>query len=273
MHSCLFLFALSAASIANARIKASPPTPGLCDSRELDGLFNPVCYGTRRSSTSLNLQCLQEGLCFRNSQSPIQQFTFPTHDVNRHPEWSHKPRCIREENSTESYCVYTSASFARGRGISIWTTPDEIDEFLKLPAFSNQSVFEGVNEEPNPPYVARELPGRGIGLIANRTLHRGDRIFSHTPVFLIQQDVFQTFSTEDRIPIQRTAIQRLPWKAKSAFMALCGHFGGDHIEDVTNTNSFAVGMWASNSDTEYNAVFPEISVRFILSHTPFPNHD
>lgn len=184
-----------------------------------------------------------------------------------HSQWSHRPRCIRQENSTELYCVYTSPSFARGRGISIWTTPEEIEDILRLPAFMDHSVFdEGVNEESNPPYEAKQLPGRGIGLIANRTLQRGDHIFSHTPVFFIHPDVFELFPEEDRIKMQQTAIQRLPPNTKSAFMGLYGHFGGDHIEDVLNTNSFAVDMWDEPDAVEYSAVFPEISVSAPPSH-------
>lgn len=268
MYSYLF-FALSASYITQAKIEASLPSLGLCDSHGLDSLFNPICSGVRGSSTSPELQWLDERPGLQNSRRPAEQVTVSTHPVNKHPEWSHKPRCITQENSTKAYCAYTSHQFARGRGISIWDTPENIERVLALPAFTNQNVFDGVNEEPNPPYLAKELPGRGIGLIANRTLHRGDRIFSNTPVLLINQEASKTFVLEDRLPIQHTATQRLPQKARSAFLALCGHFGGDHIEDVLNTNSFAVDMKIPNSGHEYSAVFPEISVH-PLSLCPNP---
>src|ERR1700749_3314165 len=31
--------------------------------------------------------------------------------------WSNRPRCIQNYDATKTYCVYTSTSFARGRGI------------------------------------------------------------------------------------------------------------------------------------------------------------
>jgi hypothetical protein len=267
MHSHFFLTTLSAASLAQGGIGASSSTPGLCDSLDFKNLLNPVCRSPRRPGTSLDLDTLQGGQWPTGDSRTVQQtLSISMHPVNKRPEWSHKPRCIRLENSTEVYCTYTSPHFARGHGISIWTSPEEMESILALPAFTNPSIFKGVNEEPNPPFIAKELPGRGIGLVANRTIYRGDRIFSHTPVFLAHQDLFDTFVLEDRIPMQRTAIQRLPLKARSAFMALCGHFGGDHIEDVLNTNSFAVDLnFPGGSGEEYIAVFPEISVRSTVS--------
>jgi len=269
MRLYLFLFVLSAASIANARIRASQSAPGMCDTHELSSLFNAVCYRQHRLHTNLDVERIQE-LCDEESQATVEQFMLPSPEKYIHPQWSHKPRCIRQENSTESYCVYTSPSFARGQGISIWTTSEQIEEILKLPAFTDPSAFDGdVNKETNPPYEVKQLLGRGIGLVANRTLQRGDHIFSYTPVLFIHPDVFKLFPEEDRIEMQRTAIERLPSAARSAFMGLCGHFGGDHIEDVLNTNSFAVDMWEDTAAIEYSAVFPQISVsRIHTLHAP-----
>lgn len=166
---------------------------------------------------------------------------------------------------TEKFCVYTTRDFAHNRGISLWTTPEHSEEFLKLPAFTHPDLLRGVNEEPNPPYESRQLPGRGVGLIANRTLQKGDHIFSMTPVIMIEESIFEVFAKSDRLPFARRAVERLPEQSKKKFMDLCGHFGGDPVEDIINTNSFAVDMWDDDEETAFNVVFPEISVSTLLS--------
>lgn len=144
--------------------------------------------------------------------------------------------------------------------MSLWTTPGHSEEFLKLPAFTDPDLLRGVNEEPNPPYESKQLQGRGVGIIANRTLQKGDHIFSMTPVVMIEESVFEIFAKNDRLPYLRKLVKRLPEQSTKRFMDLCGHFGGDPVEDIINTNSFAVDMWDGDQETAFNVVFPEISV-------------
>lgn len=84
-----------------------------------------------------------------------------------------------------------------------------------------------------------------------------------TPVFIVMEDIFETFVGSDRRPFQTDAIKRLPEPTRKLFMDLCGHFGGDPVEDIINTNSFAVDLFDDDEETSYNVVFPEISVRHI----------
>ncbi|KAF2402643.1 SET domain-containing protein [Trichodelitschia bisporula] len=182
--------------------------------------------------------------------------------------WSSRSRCLRFQNSTERYCVYTSTTFAGGRGISVFTTPERAAQIARLPAFTDPEVLHGVNHEPNPPYEARTLPGRGIGLIANRTLHRGDHIFSNTPVLLVQESISEDFFLKDHGPFHAEAVERLPERSRAAFMNLCGHFGGDPVQDIINTNSFEVVMFDDEDDVPFNMVVSEISR---LNHACRPN--
>jgi hypothetical protein len=261
---------------------------GICSPPGLDRFyFNPVCAGARTGPELGHvvdgiLPCLLDGTCTNQTRKNNGAASAATHPINKLPLWSHKPRCIREESSTVWYCVYTSPTFANNRGVSIFTTPEEMQKLSDLPAFKDSTVHVGINQELDPPYVAKRLPGRGVGLIANRTLQRGDPIFSFTPVYMVHNDIHSIFANEDRFRFQHTAIQRLPDKSQKAFMDLCGHFGGDHVDDVINTNSFGIDMWESEAasnekdagnadgerklpspsdDVEYSLVFPEISVR------------
>ena len=177
--------------------------------------------------------------------------------------------CLISNQSAEHYCLYSSSTFATHRGLSVLATPKTMTHLLDLPAFSSPTSPTGVNDEPNPPYQASHLPGKGIGLVANRTLHRGDRIFSKTPLYMVENGVYGVFELHARIPIQQRAIERLPRHSSQAFTNLCGHWGGDHVEDVINTNAFIVDSWEhTEKETAFLIVVPEISR---MNHDCRPN--
>jgi hypothetical protein len=166
------------------------------------------------------------------------------------------PQCFPTED--EPLCLYTSLTFSRGRGISIITTPSIARTLATKAAWAQPSILDDVNVERAPPYEARSLPGRGIGLIMNTTLQRGDRIFSHTPAIVINHDAFDDISEADRLPLQKRAVEALPKHTRDLFMALCGHFGGDLIDDIINTNSFEVEL--GEDEESHSVVLPETSV-------------
>jgi hypothetical protein len=87
--------------------------------------------------------------------------------------WTHYPICTRGTSSPKetTFCVYTSSSFAFGRGISFIGTPESVDLISQNPAFhtSASSHREHTNKHP-PPYDVVQLPGRGYSLLANTTL-------------------------------------------------------------------------------------------------------
>jgi hypothetical protein len=260
MRSFLLQLALSTAIVSAKQSTLNLESLGLC-SLPLIGSnsWNPIC-----SSEGKTQDFKVENPDFKdNIHEAAQKPAEVLHSANFDPEnslWSYTPRCLREHNSTDKFCIYTKTDFAENRGISLFTTPEHANKFLRLPAFTNPEVNQDANKEPNPPYEMRALPGKGMGLIVNRTLQRGDHIFSNTPVLVIHEQVFEIFFKADRQPFATKGIRQLPEKTNKLYMDLAGHFGGDKIEDIINTNSFAVDMFIGDDETAYNAVFPEISV-------------
>lgn len=203
--------------------------------------------------------------------------------INNHPIWSRTPTCIKHVDHSSTFCVYTSDTFASGRGISLFTTPEDAQRLVDLPAFvTPEEILRSANNDTDPPFEAKALPGRGIGLIANRELRRGDIIFSHTPVLVVSEDVFEVFHEHesDRDIFLNEAVERLPTSSRDSFMALHGHFGGDHVMDAINTNSFAVNFFEGTGslfqaeedieDTDYTIVVPEVSVSLLIIREPHP---
>ena len=135
-------------------------------------------------------------------------------------------------------------------------------ELVKLPAFTQPSALDLASNDDDPPYEARETPGRGIGLIAKRALHKGDRIFRESPSILQHRNTFDVFQQHNLSALQNAAAKRLPEKLRKSVMDLCGHFGGDHVGDVMNTNAFRVEIGElGHNTTRYTGLFPSISVR------------
>lgn len=220
-------------------------------------------------SCSLPIEALSEDIhppnnIHRTSSKPQEVFkSSHSHETNNHGVWSHKPRCLRQYNATQKYCVYTSSTFAEGRGISIFTNANSTLDILSLPAFTDPKVVKGINKEHNRAYKQEEIPGKGLGLVATLPIKRGENIFSTTPVFLLEEGIYDDFVEKDRMPFYHLAVKQLPKPAEKLFNDLMGHFGGDPVEDKINTNCFAVDMFEDipEKSTPFNAVLPEVSVR------------
>jgi len=150
--------------------------------------------------------------------------------------WTQEPKCIEE--GTETYCVYTNEKFANGRGISFFTTPTIAKRVTALPAFKDQEIHDNVNVFEDLPWEIREISGRGNGLFATRTLHRGDLILADTPVGVYHSDAFPSDYTLGYVYL-RMAFEQLPKPTQNLILNMATHNQGDPIMERINTNAFA----------------------------------
>lgn len=185
---------------------------------------------------------------------PSDQDNFsPLFVTNSSSPWISRSNC---RNNTETFCAFSSSGFAGGRGISIVTTPDRIESLQHLPAFADADALSGINEQLSPAFEERELPGRGRGLIANKTLHRGDRIFAHTPILILDGEIFGDLEQEEWLELEHAAVNKLPLKTRAMFSALYGRPVTDPVSDRIDTNAFVLEL----NEVTYYAVFPETAV-------------
>lgn len=152
--------------------------------------------------------------------------------------WTTSPKCIPKENSTSTYCVYTNDKFANGRGISFFTSPSIAERIAALPAFSEKDLHSKVNQFDDPPWEIKVIPGRGKGLFATRTLHRGDELVSTTPVGGFQSDALMADFPLDYIYLH-TAFIHLPESTQQLFLSTMAGSKGDPIMERINTNAFS----------------------------------
>ncbi|RFU26743.1 hypothetical protein B7463_g9598, partial [Scytalidium lignicola] len=177
--------------------------------------------------------------------------------------WSYEPRCIEDETSHEKFCVYTNNSFAKGRGISFFTTPQIAEKVLALPAFTQQGLHDEVNVFNDPPWEIKSVPGRGNGLFATRTINRGDLIISTTPVGIYMSDAFfPDFPLEYKY--LHMSFDQLPKATQDVFMRSAAHYEGDPIMERINTNAFA-GVF---EDSQHFLMYPETA---LMNHDCRPN--
>ena len=189
--------------------------------------------------------------------------------------WPVENDCIEVESTDEdedegglhtNFCSYTDPSFSRGRGMTVITTPEIAERLYKNSSAFTQPVPDDVNVEVNPPYYLKSIPGRGVGVIVNKTLNRGDVIFKYTPVLVLHADIFEMMDSKARMELQRKSIESLPPASRDMFMALHGHFGGDEIEDRINTNAFQIELGEDKDDDDeemHYIILPETAVRHL----------
>lgn len=191
------------------------------------------------------------------------------------PSWSEVPSCSNSRSASEEFCVYTNTEFANGRGISVIASSTQAQALLRLPAFTKPTILSllGVNTLVSPPFHIVQLEGRGVGLIANRTIRQGEWLMSFTPAFMMAKEAVTSMSRKDRLSLQRLALEQLPLRLQNATYALYGQSSGaadDRLNDILNTNSFElpVEMKPEGQDesyeVEYKVLFPEIAVSEVL---------
>jgi hypothetical protein len=213
------------------------------------------------------------------SLSPLSEFLYshlgvcgaPPHlylnPSNDYAPWSFKPQCMRGPDlgpgTDNKYCIFTSQEFSEGRGITLFTTEALAAEIASKPAFAKPETIKGINNLVDPPwgpppYDKKTLPGRGFGMIANRTIFRGERIMQETPSLVYNRDIFTTFGDEDRYPLQWHGVYQLPIETREELLNLHKQHGGDEIDDVMRTNAF--GAYYGDPYVLHNNVLPRISV-------------
>jgi hypothetical protein len=175
--------------------------------------------------------------------------------------WTNVPSCSRTYGN--QYCTFTDSKFSNGRGITIITTPDIAAELSTLTALVENSSLQ---RSASQPYVAQNIPGKGVGLVATRTLFTGDMIFAHPPASLHHNGIFQSMPWREKEFVIRESINSLPSETRKMWWDLDWQGSRDDlVEDIINTNSFKVFL--GSNKTLHSMMSPEMSVSFTLLPT------
>lgn len=204
---------------------------------------------------------------------PPSQLLLSTPNPQSAPRpWTHAPACIETNVSSAPHvCLYTNSSFALNRGISILTTPDIAAEIASLPAFTAHLPTTYLPPAANPAYAIRPIAGKGLGLVATRMIHRGERIFAVPIVGIYHVDTFLRRRRESPDTVKRYArlfeesVVRLPRETRERFWALAAHEDalkgrdGKGVVGRLNTNTFAEDF----GEMEHSIAAPETAVSIL----------
>ncbi|KAK3955710.1 hypothetical protein QBC32DRAFT_377088 [Pseudoneurospora amorphoporcata] len=137
------------------------------------------------------------------------------------------------------------------------STPGNIDILNSFAALTKP------NSEP-PPFEVREIPGKGIGLIANRTIQRGEIVMQYTPTLVVQLGPHIDLPASDREAFYQDAVNQLPTARREVFVA---QYGKD-IYTKIDRNAFRMFINGQNPYSGHLDAFPEVSR---LNHDCRPN--
>lgn len=230
-------------------------------------------------------------------------------DTSRYGPWSYEPACTASLGALggRPLCVYTNRSFAGGRGLSVFTTPQIAEHIAGLPAFQVHDVLEhGVNDlkdgtdshginkfdhvttsshwvdeineinETQGCWYTRPIPNKGIGMFAKKHLRRGDLITAYTPVLVAYSETL--LSRAEREKFLQLAINQLPGPTREGYLQLATVYGDPRIvvQDIASANTFGMSFRDAeprSSDHSFGsaqhlAVIPEPSR---INHACDPN--
>ncbi|WYZ34280.1 hypothetical protein EsH8_I_000556 [Colletotrichum jinshuiense] len=157
-----------------------------------------------------------------------------------------------------NYCLYANRGFAGGRGIVVISTPENVQRVKVLDGGMQDQRRED-ESAPDPPYQVTEVKGKGLGMIANKTLARGDTVMLKAPVLLAHRAFIErTPPTEQHVLLDAVA-GLLPVTTRRIFLGQMGHFGGNKVSDIMATNAFQMDLGGSQGDGHHYGNFPEVS--------------
>jgi hypothetical protein len=176
--------------------------------------------------------------------SPLRQWNELTCEapVSTPPSgWIGPQQCLGEN------CIYSHSRF--GGGIVLITNEQAARRAAEYPFIKEEELA-------SPPYFMAEVPGKGRGIIANRTIRRGEPISRWPPAMAVHLDLHMRVSAEERIDIYEAAVQKLPQSRQKGFLSQVG----DDILTKFDTNAFHMKIDTGAESGLHLGSFPEAAL-------------
>ncbi|KAL2271348.1 hypothetical protein VTJ83DRAFT_719 [Remersonia thermophila] len=162
---------------------------------------------------------------------------------------------VGPEKCHGQFCLFFNPK--AGDGLSLLTSARIATVAADLPFPLNLGV------EPGAIYEA-QVPGKGAGLFANRTIRRGEIIMQRTPALLIQSELHIELDPAAREALYKAAVNRMPAASRERFLGQIG----DTVYDKVEKNSFRVFVDGENTHSPHLGIYPEVSK---MNHDCRPN--
>ncbi|KAI1074004.1 SET domain-containing protein [Whalleya microplaca] len=159
------------------------------------------------------------------------------------------------DNCTKGACIFSNARI--GGGLTLVTSKRNARIVAGFPAPSSSNA-------DTEPFHEAVVPGKGVGLVADRLIRQGEIVMTKTPAMMVQAAAHVGLEAEDRTALYDAAVDKLPGPRYDAFMRQMGRDVYDKIE----TNCFQVQIDGANKFGTHLGCYPEVS-RF--NHDCRPN--
>lgn len=141
----------------------------------------------------------------------------------------------------------------------------------KFPAFTSPPLFDPAanpNDERDIPFEVKPIPVKGLGMIATRTIEKGDLIKAHPAIGIFHNDAVDRSSENyatHLAPLVHLSVEQLPSPSREKFMAMAAHNESEEpVIEKIYTNTFGEDFGGE----EHSIVIPETAR---LNHDCRPN--
>ncbi|KAK7696764.1 hypothetical protein SLS64_014235 [Diaporthe eres] len=151
--------------------------------------------------------------------------------------------------STKSTGSVGAASVSKHSWVILCTTPEaaqELEEYFHIVP----------NSRPLPeplPYQVVEMPGKGRSLIANRKIHKGERVIAEDAILALPIHAHLELPPDRRRHFYDMVLENLPSEAKNEFLSQVG----DDVTTVIDRNGFEIHTGRDDDAVRYVGAFPE----------------
>lgn len=148
-------------------------------------------------------------------------------------------------------CVYSNPSFSQGQGVVVVGTARGAEAIANALDAAAAKTPEESAAGTTPPFEQKEIPGKGLGLVAARSIRRGEPIMARPPVVLVQQNVIDMDEQEEtevaQLQLYDAAIARLPQETVEKFLSQAAQQSASkdrarRVKDIMETNSFNMAV-------------------------------
>jgi hypothetical protein len=144
--------------------------------------------------------------------------------------WKNTHHCVWE------HCVYANPHI--GGGVVLVTNRDNAE------LVAGYKILNVAAVDP-PPFYEADVPGKGRGLIANRSIAKGEVIMVRTAAMMIQEFVHRDLDPEARSTLYEIALHYLPEQKQEEFMRQFGH----DIHSKLDKNAFQMALTNDQDDS------------------------
>lgn len=224
-------------------------------------MLHATALGSAFAETQVGFVCpvLPAGIwplsttCPIDISNPVENETVPVQDS----QWYRSDIC--HEVGQDEICAFTQPAFNAGHGIALVTTAHILQKMVSLPVFSSHGLPQSASKQPvSLAYRDAQIPGKGIGLVATRSLSNNDAFLSRMPIVMVDDTAFKRLGRARLTDLLTQAIGDLPQTHQAEYLNLTTHqevkTHDEKVYEIFMKNDFITPV---EGIMDFHSVFPE----------------